>query len=102
MHTWQKFQRKKWKENSKRYTEKKKTNRRIQQLLIDGTPPSSDRENDADVVIQQDPLEGTSHGTKNIINKDCEPCQKKNSLIRRLRYKYNKQIGILKQEKAKI
>ncbi|KAJ8704216.1 hypothetical protein PYW08_012940 [Mythimna loreyi] len=93
------LQRKKWNENSKRYLEKKKKERVIQQMLIDNSPPTSDREEN---VAEQDPLEGPSHQSVEASNINCKRCQKKDKLIRRLRYCYKKEIGKLKQEKEKV
>ncbi|XP_045496936.1 uncharacterized protein LOC123695211 [Colias croceus] len=96
------LQRKKWKENTKRYIEKQKANRRIQQLLIDGTPPSSDREDTVDLINQQDPLEGTSREANSVINANCKLCQKKIYLIRKIRYVHKNEISKLKKEKEKV
>ncbi|KAL0870129.1 hypothetical protein ABMA27_006283 [Loxostege sticticalis] len=94
------LQRKKWNENSRRYLEKKKKERVIQQMLIDNSPPTSDREENVDA--DQDPLEGPSHQSVELSNINCKRCQKKDKLIRRLRYSYKKEIGKLKQEKEKV
>ncbi|CAB3233215.1 unnamed protein product [Arctia plantaginis] len=94
------LQRKKWNENNRRYLEKKKKERVIQQMLIDNSPPTSDREENVDA--DQDPLEGPSHQSVEVSNINCKRCQKKDKLIRRLRYSYKKEIGELKQEKEKV
>ncbi|CAB3249665.1 unnamed protein product [Arctia plantaginis] len=62
--------------------------------------PTSDREENVDA--DQDPLEGPSHQSVEVSNINCKRCQKKDKLIRRLRYSYKKEIGKLKQEKEKV
>ncbi|CAG9794389.1 unnamed protein product [Diatraea saccharalis] len=78
------LQRKKWNENSKRYLEKKKKERVIQQMLIDDSPPTSDREENIDAG--EDPLEGPSNQLVKVPSVNCKKCEKKDKLIRRLRY----------------
>lgn len=69
-------------------------------MLIDNSPPTSDREENVDP--EEDPLEGPSRQIVQMSNISCKNCQKKDKLIRRLRYGYKKEIGKLKQETEKV
>lgn len=104
----QRQKRKQWKENRQRYTEKKKKEKAIEQMLVDNSPPTSDCE-EIDPQLPQvnevDPLEGPSttkiEVEKNKIDqfkRKCENCVKRQKIIRRIRYIYTKRIGILKKE----
>lgn len=94
------LQRKKWKENTKRHFEKKKKQRAIQQMLIDNSPPSSDREEFN--YVEQDPLEGPSNRSQEASNVGCMNCSRKVKLIRKIRYIHKKKIGKLQEEIEKV
>ncbi|CAH0403518.1 unnamed protein product [Chilo suppressalis] len=68
-------------------------------MLIDNSPPTSDKEETADA--EQDPLEGPSHQLVKEPNINCKKCEIKDKLIRRLRYIYRRDMSKLKQEKEK-
>lgn len=98
-------QRKMWRINSKRHYENKKKEKAIQQLLIDNSPPNSDTEA---LPAEQDPLARRAASpmpstSQNCLanSNSCQQCLKKDVLLRKLRYRHKKEIGILKQENEK-
>lgn len=98
--------RKAWRVNSKRHYENKKKEKAMQQLLKDNSPPDSD---DIEVrSVEQDPLAPSASSSmpntsQNCLNNTnpCQQCLKKDVLLRKLRYRHKKEIGILKQELEK-
>ncbi|XP_045775471.1 uncharacterized protein LOC123874272 [Maniola jurtina] len=103
----QRVQRKKWRENSKKRTERVKRSKQIEQMLLDNTPPTSDLEDDRPKQKECDPLEGPSSIAQNEQERNisCTDCVKWKRKLRRIRYIYTKKIGSLKnkleQEKLK-
>ncbi|CAH0407069.1 unnamed protein product [Chilo suppressalis] len=98
----QRLQRKKWRENAKKYTEKKKRNKQIEQMLIENSPPTSDSEevnarNEHPQTQDLDPLEGSSEKKENL-EAACTDCIQYKRKLRRLRYLHVKKLGILKKK----
>lgn len=94
----QREQRKRWRKNARNYLNKKNEQKRIENILINNSPPESEEDMQGNEVNMQDPLESPS--TDNGKVRTCRLAV--SSLLRKMRYRHQKVVKELKEEIIKL
>ncbi|CAG5034688.1 unnamed protein product [Parnassius apollo] len=94
-------QRRRWRKNSRKYLNKLKEQKKIERVLLENSPPTSENEEIAHIA-DPDPLMEIEKTPKTVNSKATQSIQVNSSGTRKLRYRSMKVISNLKKEINKL